>query len=98
MPTFRVPQLDDEVRRPLRRRYGSAIESWLDELPPILAELAERWRIDFEGLIQRGSMSVVIRCRTVDGRPALKVSPDLTRIRYEAAALAGWTTVQFLPC
>jgi streptomycin 6-kinase len=39
-------------------------------------------------------MSVVIRCRLPDGRPAvLKVSPDRTRLASEAAALNSWTTV-----
>jgi streptomycin 6-kinase len=38
-------------------------------------------------------MSVVIRCQTAYGRPAvLKVSPDRTRLANEAAALDGWTT------
>jgi streptomycin 6-kinase len=39
-------------------------------------------------------MSVVIRCRMPDGRPAvLKVSPDRARLANEAAALEQWTTV-----
>jgi streptomycin 6-kinase len=39
-------------------------------------------------------MSVVIRCRAADGRPAvLKVSPDRVRLAGEAAALARWRTV-----
>jgi streptomycin 6-kinase len=60
----------------------------------VLADLGDRWRIDFEALIQRGSMSVVIRCRTADGRPAvLKVSPARRRVSEEAAALARWKTV-----
>lgn len=39
-------------------------------------------------------MSVVIRCRMPDGRPAvLKVSPDRLRLVNEAAALGRWMTV-----
>ncbi len=39
-------------------------------------------------------MSVVIRCKMIDGRPAvLKVSPDRTRLANEAAALDRWATV-----
>ena len=38
-------------------------------------------------------MSVVIRCRAADGRPAvLKVSPDRKRVAQEATALASWST------
>jgi streptomycin 6-kinase len=93
MTTPRAPELDEELRRRLGRRFGCPIESWLDALPPALADLAGRWQIDFESLIQRGSMSVVIRCRTADGRPTvLKVSPARGRVRDEAAALARWET------
>src|SRR5204863_2207264 len=84
---------DDELRRRLRRRFGGAIEPWLGALPRVLSELAERRRLAFESLVQRGSMSVVIRCRTTDGRPAvLKISPDRERLATEARALAGWHT------
>ena len=62
MTTPCAPELDDELRRRLRRRFGSTIEAWPDELPPVLADLAERWQIELESLIQRGNMSVVIRC------------------------------------
>ena len=94
MITPPAPELDDELRRRLGRRFGSAIDSWLDELPPVLGDLAERWQIDFESLIQRGSMSVVIRCRTAAGHPAVvKLSPERERVAQEAAALAGWRTV-----
>jgi streptomycin 6-kinase len=89
----RIPELDDELRRRLGRRFGSAIDAWFDELPLVLSDLAGRWDIEWDTLIQRGSMSVVIRCRTADGRPAvLKASPDRERVVYEAAALASWKT------
>ncbi|MGZ4534370.1 MAG: aminoglycoside phosphotransferase family protein [Nocardioidaceae bacterium] len=94
MATPHVPELDEQLRRRLGRRFGAAVESWLDDLQPVLADLAGRWQIDFESLIQRGSVSVVIRCRTGDGRRAvLKVSPERGRIVDEAAALARWRTV-----
>src|SRR5712691_2283459 len=94
MTRRRVPELDDELRRRLGRRFGTAVELWLDALPPVLCELAERWEVEFESLIQRGSISVVIRCRTAEGCPAvLKVSPERSRVLQEAAALARWTTV-----
>jgi streptomycin 6-kinase len=88
-----VPELDHELRRRLRRRYGDAIDDWLDALPPVLTRLAGRWGIEWGSLIQRGNMSVVIRCRTADGREAvLKVTPDRERIAHEAVALEQWTT------
>jgi streptomycin 6-kinase len=66
----------------------------LDELPDVLDALSERWQVEWGSLIPRGSMSVVIRCRMSDGRPAvLQVSPDRARLENEAAALDRWTTV-----
>jgi streptomycin 6-kinase len=93
VPGSSGPELDEEVRVRLGRRFGSAIDAWFDGLPAVLSDLADRWGIEWGTLIQRGSMSVVIRCRTEDGRRAvLKTSPDRERIADEAAALAGWTT------
>ena len=93
MGVSRVPELDDELRRRLGRRFGTAIDAWFDDLPLVLSDLAGRWDIEWDTLIQRGSMSVVIRCRTADGRPAvLKASPDRDRVAHEAAALASWKT------
>lgn len=81
------------MRRRLGRRFGPAVEVWLDALPPVLSELAARWRLELESLIRRGTVSVVIRCRTADGpRAVLKLSPDRRRILDEAAALARWRT------
>ncbi len=88
-----IPELDDELRLRLGRRFGSAIDAWFDELPLVLTDLAGRWDIEWDTLIQRGSMSVVIRCRTAEARPAvLKVSPERERVALEAAALASWKT------
>jgi streptomycin 6-kinase len=88
-----LPNLDDGLRRRLVARYGDEVESWLDDLPPVLAKLAERWQVEFGSLIPRGHMSVVIECRTAAGSPAvLKVCPDRGRLANEAAALRRWNT------
>ena len=88
-----LPNLDDGLRRRLVARYGREVESWLDDLPPVLATLAERWQVELGSLIPRGHMSVVIQCRTADGSPAvLKVCPDRERLANEAAALRRWHT------
>src|SRR4026208_1325740 len=88
------PRIDDEVRRRLTARFGDEIGPWLDELPATLSVLAERWEVDSDSFIQRGSMSVVIRCRLSSGRPAvLKIGPDRTRVANEGAALERWTRI-----
>lgn len=88
------PTIDDGVRWRLTERFGAEVGPWFDELPAALSALAERWQLEFDSLIPRGSMSVVIRCRMTSGRPAvLKVSPDRTRVANEGAALDRWTTL-----
>ena len=88
------PRIDDEVRRRLTARFGDEIDPWFDQLPAVLSVLAERWQVDFDSFIQRGSMSVVIRCRLRSGRPAvLKIGPDRMRMANEGAALERWTTI-----
>src|SRR6266536_4093061 len=87
------PRIDDAVRRRLTARFGAEVGAWFDGLPAVLSALGERWQVKFDSIIPRGSMSVVIRCRMTDGRPAvLKISPDRTRVTSEAAALDAWTT------
>ena len=86
------------MRRRLGRRFGRAIDPWFDALPTVLGGLAERWELEWDTVIERGSMSVVVRCRTGDGRRAvLKVSPDHERIAAEASALASWSSTPSVP-
>jgi streptomycin 6-kinase len=88
-----IPTLDDALRRRLVARYGDEVEAWLDELPPVLIDVARRWGVEFGELIPRGSMSVVLRCVMPDGRPGVvKACPDRLRLGDEAAALERWRT------
>jgi streptomycin 6-kinase len=88
-----VPALGKELRLRLRRRYGNGIDAWLDELPTVLAALRERWALEYDSLIQRGSMSVVVRCRERTGQAAvLKICPDRSLLANEARALGSWRT------
>jgi streptomycin 6-kinase len=88
-----VYALDHGTRRRLTARFGAPVEPWLDEMPSVLAELAQRWSLELGATIPLGSMSVVLRCRTVKGGGAvLKVSFDRNRLAREAAALRRWPT------
>jgi streptomycin 6-kinase len=88
-----VPELDDELRARLHRRYGGGIDAWFAALPAVLADLGERWELAWGPVVPRGSMSAVVHCRIADGRPAvLKVCPDRPRLAREAAVLASWRT------
>src|SRR5712691_2008512 len=84
---------DEGARQRLGARFGSAVDPWFNELPTLLSDLASRWQLELGSPIPRGTVSVVILCRTLAGQPAvLKVSPDRARLAREAAALARWTT------
>jgi streptomycin 6-kinase len=88
-----VPRIDPETRQRLTGRFGSEVESWLDELPEKLMALAESWQLELETAIPHGSVSVVYRCRLADGRGAvLKASPDRARLAREAGALESCRT------
>jgi streptomycin 6-kinase len=88
-----IPTLDEALRERLVRRFGDGVGSWLDEAPGVLASIGSKWRIQFGDLIPRGTMSVVVRCRTSDVRNAVfKLCPDKQRIAREAAGLQWWTT------
>jgi streptomycin 6-kinase len=83
----------DEARQRLVRRFGDGVQAWLEELPDRLLALGERWSLELDSVIPKGSMSVVIRCRTAAGQPAvLKLSPDRERVAQEIAGLAHWST------
>jgi hypothetical protein len=53
MAGFSIPELDDELRRRLGRRYGNAIDALFDPLPDVLSDLAERWAVECESLWRR---------------------------------------------
>src|SRR3981081_1443896 len=99
MTTSNVPELDEELRLRLGRRFGSAIDAWFAALPAGLDDLAERWDIEWDAVIQRGSMSVVIRCRAGDGRRAvLKRLPSASGSRMRRPRSPAGRRVMFPPC
>jgi streptomycin 6-kinase len=86
-----VPRLD-EARQRLVRRFGDGVQSWMDELPGRLHVLRERWGLELDSVLPKGSMSVVLRCRTARGQRAmLKICPDRERMAKEIAGLAHWS-------
>src|SRR5438094_9560325 len=87
-----VPHLD-EARQRLVRRFGDGVQSWLEELTGRLLVLRERWGLELDSVLPKGSMSVVIPCRTARGQRAiLKICPDRERVAKEIAGLAHWST------
>jgi streptomycin 6-kinase len=65
----------------------------MDELPDRLRVLRERWSLELDSVLPKGSMSVVLRCRIASGQRAmLKICPDRQRVATEIAGLAHWAT------
>lgn len=90
--------VDDRQRNRLVRRFGSGALNWLDGLPKLVAELAERWDLTVEGLGSHGQTSVVIHCRRADGTAAiLKTSPEPALINAEGRILAVWEPTNRVP-
>jgi streptomycin 6-kinase len=79
------------TRRRLRARFGVQVEPWWERLPGAIADLTERWELVIGAAVGRGNTSLVVRCRCVDGRPAvLKLTPDAELGAAEASALRRW--------
>jgi streptomycin 6-kinase len=88
-----APGFDGGARQRLTARFGSGVAGWFDELPGLLAALADRWRFQLGAPIPRGTVSAVFWCEMADGRRAvLKASPDRARLAFEATALGAWHT------
>jgi streptomycin 6-kinase len=87
---FSSPTLD-ATRDRLLVRFGARVTPWWDQLPEVLAELAERWGLVVGDAVGRGNTSLVVRCRRADGRGAvLKLTPDGQITAEEASALQRW--------
>jgi streptomycin 6-kinase len=94
---FSSPRLD-ATRKCLLVRFGARVTPWWEELPEVLAELAERWELVVGDAVGRGNTSLVVRCRRADGRPAvLKLTPDAEITAAEASALQRWESSGRVP-
>jgi streptomycin 6-kinase len=81
----------EATRRRLLARFGVQVEPWWERLPGAVADLAARWELVIGEAVGRGNTSLVVRCRRVDGRPAvLKLTPDAELGAAETSALRCW--------
>ncbi|MEU5716198.1 aminoglycoside phosphotransferase family protein [Streptomyces sp. NPDC020403] len=80
-----------EARDRLVVRFGAGVLGWCDELPALVHELAERWRLDLVAA-SGGGTSRVFRCvqRDTGDSVWLKLTPELLIAREEAEALRAW--------
>ncbi|MFJ2813724.1 MULTISPECIES: aminoglycoside phosphotransferase family protein [unclassified Streptomyces] len=71
--------------------YGVKAHEWLDVVPDVLGQMAERWRLTLGGYHDAGHASVIATAADLDGRPLiLKAWVDPTRYQREISALRLW--------
>ncbi|KZB88415.1 aminoglycoside phosphotransferase family protein [Amycolatopsis regifaucium] len=82
--------LDDEARARLVARFGEDVGPWCDELPALVAKLAEQWGLTVVDA-KPGNTGRTLICAGDDGaKKVLKLTPDRTIAESEAAALRAW--------
>ncbi|MFD8303224.1 aminoglycoside phosphotransferase family protein [Streptomyces sp. NPDC059690] len=85
-------EVSTKCRERLITHYGPEISGWLDTVPDLLDEAAERWKLSLGAYHDAGHASVVATAGTLDGRPLLlKAWADPTRFRNEVTALRLWS-------
>ncbi|MEU3771274.1 aminoglycoside phosphotransferase family protein [Amycolatopsis keratiniphila] len=82
--------IDDEARARLITRFGDGVAAWCDELPALVARLAERWGLTVVDA-KPGNTGRTLICAGDDGvKKVLKLTPDHAIAASEAAALRAW--------
>jgi streptomycin 6-kinase len=85
-----VDILDADARARLLDRFGPGVERWCDELPTLVARLAERWSLRVREARPGGTGRTLI-CTGVDGgKRVLKLTPGQEVAAAEATALQTW--------
>lgn len=80
-----------DCRLRLVAHYGSQISGWLDAVPGLLEQVAERWKLTPGKYHDVGHASVVATARSCDGRRLLlKAWADSVRFSNEITALRLW--------
>lgn len=84
-------EVSPECRRRLITHYGTEVSGWLDAVPALLDQAAERWKLTLGGYHDAGHASVIATAGTLDGRPLLlKAWADPARFHNEVTALRLW--------
>lgn len=91
MTTRTLGGVPEGCRERLIAHYGPKVQDWLDTVPSVLEQLAERWNLSLEGYHDAGHASVIATAIDPDGCPLLlKAWADPARYRHEIRALRLW--------
>lgn len=84
-------EVSPECCRRLIAHYGTEVSGWLDTVPTLLEQAAERWKLTLSGYHDAGHASVIATAVSHEGRPLLlKAWADAVRFRNEVTALRLW--------
>ncbi|MFJ5105444.1 aminoglycoside phosphotransferase family protein [Streptomyces sp. NPDC088554] len=91
MTTRTLGKVPTGCQERLIAHYGAKAQEWLDAVPEVLGQMAERWRLTLAGYHDAGHASVIATATDLDGRPLiLKAWADPTRYQHEVRALRLW--------
>jgi streptomycin 6-kinase len=91
MTTRTLGEVPQGCRRRLLAHYGPKAQEWLDAVPCVLRQVAERWQLSLGGYHDAGHASVIVTATALDGRPLIvKAWVDPARYRHEIRALRLW--------
>ncbi|MFY1676673.1 aminoglycoside phosphotransferase family protein [Streptomyces sp. WMMC905] len=83
--------MPEGCRERLIAHYGPRIGDWLDAVPGVLGQVAQRWGLSLKGYHDAGHASVIATANNSVGRPQLiKAWADPARYRHEIRALRLW--------
>jgi streptomycin 6-kinase len=86
----RAAELDDGARARLISRFGTEVNDWLEGLPALIDDVADRWGLDLIGPPRAGGTSVVLHGTSALGPVVLTLTPDTTVAEEEAHGLRAW--------
>lgn len=90
--TVEAELIDAATRGRLLERFGPRAIGWCEGLPAQIERLAWKWGFRVVRPISNGNTACVFVCERSDDEAAvvLKLSPDRSLLKDEAAALAAW--------
>ncbi|MGW0519095.1 aminoglycoside phosphotransferase family protein [Crossiella sp. NPDC003009] len=71
-------------------RQGDTARPWLDQLPELIGDLCEFWRVEVDGPLAHGRFALVVPVRSGEDRYVVKVSWLDEDTKHESTALQRW--------
>jgi len=85
-----VIAVPENFKRQYAEREGESGQSWIDSLPGIVGELAQRWDLTLGETVESGHVGLVVLAHWYEMPVALKVSYPYPDTVHEGDVLAAW--------